>query len=87
LISGLEEGDFVVQWTGNDMLVAKRGIPAKIVRLDLISGRQQDFKDIAPPDPAGIQILPLIRFSVDRKSYAYSYYRVLSDLYVVEGLK
>lgn len=86
-ISGMEEGDFVVQSTGTDMLVAKRGIPAKIVHLDLSSGRQQNFKDIAPPEPAGIQILPLIRFSADRKSYAYSYYRVLSDLYVVEGLK
>jgi hypothetical protein len=86
-IAGLEEGDFFVQWNGTDMLVAKSGIPAKIVRLDLSSGHQQDFKEIAPPEPAGIQSLPLIRFSADRKSYAYSYYRVLSDLYVVEGLK
>ena len=87
LLPGLEVGENIVQWNGADMLVAERGLPAKIVRFDPTTGRRQDWKVIAPPDPAGIQFLPFIRFSADRKSYAYSYYRVLSDLYVVEGLK
>jgi hypothetical protein len=28
-----------------------------------------------------------LRFSADRKSYAYNYFRILSDLYVVDGLR
>jgi Tol biopolymer transport system component len=87
LLPGFDAGDVVVQWNDTGMLVAKRGIPTKIVRLDANTSRQQDWKVIASPDPAGIQSLPVMRFSADRKSYAYSYYRVLSDLYVVEGLK
>jgi hypothetical protein len=31
--------------------------------------------------------IPVIKFSGDGKSYAYSVGRTLSDLYVVEGLK
>ena len=87
LLPGLDEGDVIVQWNDAGMLVATRGVPTKIVRLDPTTGRRQGWKEIAPPDPAGIQSLPVIRFSADHQSYAYSYYRVLSDLYVVEGLK
>lgn len=38
-------------------------------------------------DPAGVQNVVSIRFSADQKAYAYSILRVLSDLYVVDGLK
>jgi hypothetical protein len=39
-----------------------------------------------PSEPAGVQSIPLIRFSADGKSYAYSIDRILSDLFVVDGL-
>jgi len=34
-----------------------------------------------------VQSMPGLRFSADVKSYAYSTGRILSDLYVVDGLK
>ena len=49
--------------------------------------KRQPFKEIAPADPAGVQSIANIRFSADGKAYAYSTLRVLSDLYVVEGMK
>jgi len=55
--------------------------------VDLATGRREDWKELAPSDPAGVKTISPVRFSADGKSYAYSYYRVLSDLYVVEGLK
>jgi len=87
--AGLQEGDFIVQWNAGarNLLVATRGVPARIVRVDLASGHREEWKEITPSDPAGIENLPSIRFSADGKSYAYSYYRDLSELYVVEGLK
>ena len=36
---------------------------------------------------AGVQGITSIRFSADGKSYTYSVGRILSDLYVVDGLK
>ena len=72
---------------GKSLLVASRGIPLKLFRLDLASGHREPWTEIAPADPAGAQGIPTIRFSADGKSYAYSTFRVLSDLYVVEGLK
>jgi eukaryotic-like serine/threonine-protein kinase len=72
---------------GKSVLVRTRSIPVKITRIDLATGRRQPFKEIVPADPAGAQSVPSLRFSADGKSYAYSLGRMLSDLYVVDGLK
>ena len=72
---------------GKSFLMAVPGVPVKIERVDVASGRREPWKQIAPADPAGVQGIPGIKFSADGKSYAYSTFRVLSDLYVVEGLK
>jgi Tol biopolymer transport system component len=62
-------------------------LPARIVRLDLASGKEAPYKDLVPADATGIVDLVIIRVTRDGRSYASSYGRVLSDLYVVEGLK
>ncbi len=72
---------------GKSVLVRTRTVPAKIMQVDLATGRRQAFKEIVPADPAGAQSIPSMRFSEDGKSYAYSLGRFLSDLYVVDGLK
>jgi Tol biopolymer transport system component len=72
---------------GKSLLVATRGIPLKIAHVDLATGHREPWKEIAPADPAGVQSIVGIKFSADGKSYAYSTLRVLSDLYVVDGLK
>jgi len=72
---------------GKSVLARTRGLPLKITRIDLASGKRTPFKEIVPSDPAGVQSIVGIRFSADGKSYAYSLGRWLSDLYVVDGLK
>jgi eukaryotic-like serine/threonine-protein kinase len=72
---------------GKSLLIRNRNIPVKVTRVDLATGRREPFKEIIPADPAGVQSIPLLLFSADGKSYAYSSMRVLSDLYVVDGLK
>ena len=69
------------------VLVINRSIPVKVMRVDLATGRRDPWMDIVPADPAGAQSIPDVKFSADGKSYAYSVVRLLSDLYVVEGLK
>ena len=69
------------------LLLRAHTIPADVTRVDIRSGRRELWKQIVPPDAAGVQSIPVIRFSADGKSYAYSIFRILSDLYVVDQLK
>jgi len=43
--------------------------------------------EIAPPDRAGLLLIRAVRVYDDGRAYAYGYRRLLSDLYLVEGLK
>jgi len=72
---------------GKNLLTATHGVPLRIALVDLATGRRQPWKEIAPADLAGVLGISTIKFSADGKSYAYSTLRVLSDLYVVDGLK
>jgi eukaryotic-like serine/threonine-protein kinase len=69
------------------VLAMKYDVPVKVTRIDLATGRRDPWMEIVPADPAGVQSIPDVRFSADGKSYAYSVVRLLSDLYVVDGLK
>jgi len=85
----LHEEDFVMRFDpdGKSVLVSQRGIPATISRVFLDGGRREQIRQIAPADLAGVEDIYHPIVSADTKSYAYSYYRVLSELWVVEGLK
>ena len=85
----LKDNDLLIQFDpdGKSVLVRQRGVPARVARVYLSSGRREELQQIAPADPAGVLSIASIRFSADGKSYAYSYYRTLSELWVVDGLK
>lgn len=72
---------------GKSLLVEQRGNPVVIWRVFLNSTRREKLKTLVPSDAAGIVSVAGARFSADRKTYAYTYFRILSDLYVVDGLK
>ncbi len=89
-VRGLEPGELPVQWSddGRALYVLKpEGLPAKLFRLDLETGQRSLWKEIAPSDPAGVFGIEPIRLTRDGKSYVYSYRRLLTDLYLVGGLK
>ena len=89
-ISGLAPGQVPIGWTGDggSLYVYQPGeIPAKVYRLELAAGRSTFVEELVPPDPAGVTFIRPPHFSGDGKAYAYSYTRILSDLYLAEGLK
>jgi tRNA A-37 threonylcarbamoyl transferase component Bud32/Tol biopolymer transport system component len=89
-IPGLLPGEFPLRYTadGRSIYVWKRGdLPARISRLDLESGKREVWKDLLPADPAGVERISNVLVTPDGKGYAYCYARLLSDLFVVEGLK
>jgi Tol biopolymer transport system component len=88
-VEGILRNEQPIQWDSDNkhLLVAGRQIPETVFRLDPESGQRQPWKQITGIDPAGLESIATIRFDASGNAYAYSYYRVLSELYVVEGLK
>jgi eukaryotic-like serine/threonine-protein kinase len=89
-IPGLEPGEVPSAFAadGSSLYVYRPGeLPAKVYRLNLATGRKQLWKELMPPDPAGVYFIRPPHFSQDGDAYAYSYARLLSDLYVMDGIK
>ena len=55
--------------------------------MDVASGRREPWKDLAPSDLSGLVLITRIFLTPDAKSYAYNYRRILSELYMAEGLR
>jgi len=89
LIAGLLPGEVPVAWSADGHLYVYRGgeLPAKVYRLDIASGSRTLWKQLMPPDPAGVEYVGPILPAPGGTAYAYGYRRLLSDLYLVEGLK
>jgi hypothetical protein len=62
------------------------GLPVSVARLDVVTGRLEPWRWIGPTELSGIMRVNALSIAADG-AYAYSFSRVLSDLYVVSGLK
>ena len=72
---------------GSSSCSAKARFPKRIQKLDLATGRVEPWKELTLEDLAGVVRIDPVRVAPDGRSWAYSYIRVLSNLYVVEGLR
>jgi hypothetical protein len=52
-----------------------------------MTGRRQLVYTLAPSDAAGLWNVDPVLLSPDGKSYVYSDYKMLSDLYVASGVR
>jgi Tol biopolymer transport system component len=89
-IAGLADDDEVIRWgpTEDSLYVDRPGeLPTRIYRLDLRSGRKEPVKELLPSDPAGITGPVRIFMTRDARAYVYGVNRILSSLFLVEGLK
>jgi Tol biopolymer transport system component len=88
-IPGVDTNDLVAQFgaEARSLYVYHRGeIPMKVYRVDVSTGRRELWRSLMPADPGGVsEIGPLP--TVSGESYAYSYGRTLSDLYILDGMK
>jgi eukaryotic-like serine/threonine-protein kinase len=88
-VPNTQPGENPVQWTsdGKSLLVGSSEIPVNVFIIDLTTGQRRLFKSFALPDPTGLFDSSPPNFSSDLKSYVYSFTRITSDLYVVDGLR
>ncbi len=89
VVPNTEPGDEPQQWTpdGKSLLVGHREVPARVYTINLATKERKLLRTFAPADSTGLFANATPTFSSDLKGYVYVYQRMLSDLYVVDGLK
>jgi hypothetical protein len=89
-IPGLNGPDVPVGWITTGLLVARPDDPASalgsIYRVDTATGRQSLWKSVLPRERAGLMKFTSFRVTPDGLSYAHSWHRALSSLYLADGL-
>ena len=88
-VPGVGAGDNPVRFDadGRHLFVASSAeMPPRIDRVEIATGARSLWKELRPPDPAGIIYFGGIVTTPDGSRYAYTYARSMSDLYLVEGI-
>ena len=65
----------------------RRELPGRIFRVEVAGGKREPWRTLLPTDPAGVRVIGNIHVTPDGASYAYTYSRILSELYLVTGLR
>ena len=89
-VPGLSSDDQVIRWTADGLslyVFRSDTFPFRIEGLDLASGRRVLVRDVAPVDRAGALQCDGAALTDDLKSYAYSYSRLMSQMFVVKGAR
>jgi hypothetical protein len=88
-VHGLPPASGLLRWagTGRELFVRVGSLPVKILRFNIETGRADLWRTLIPADLSGVGDLFEIALTPDGQSYCYSYVRVLSALFVVDGLK
>jgi eukaryotic-like serine/threonine-protein kinase len=91
-VPGVAEGERPVQWSSDGVSLYVKGrteffSQARVFRLDLETGERVLWRELLPEDSAGVVGIIGVCVTPDGSSYAYDYQRVLSDVYMGEGLK
>ena len=88
-VSGMSAGDSPSRWSKDESTVyvahPGRGTTDVYV-VNLVTGWRTLLYRLAPTDRAGVTDGPSVQLTPDGRSYAYSYFRILSDLYSISSL-
>jgi hypothetical protein len=83
-------GDDLIQWSDDGRFLYVRGpgdSELEFFRLNLATGRREPWKRIEAADPVGLISIAAVHMTPDGRSYAYSYWKTLTELYLVDNLK
>jgi len=88
VVPGVTQADAAFGWTadGRSLYGGRPGLPFKLEKIDIETGRRTLFKELAPPDRSGVGMIGLY-FSVnvlaDGRGYAYLFIRSVDMLYAM----
>lgn len=90
-LPGFADEEVPLQWSADGRAIflgTLEGLPARIWRVDLATGRRTLWKELLPADTTGVSRLNNVCVNPEGSAYAYSFMRILtSDLYLMEGWK
>jgi serine/threonine protein kinase/DNA-binding beta-propeller fold protein YncE len=89
-IPNLEPGFFPVQWSEDNSSVygyISGHIPTKVYKVNLATGKKTLLQELLPETTAGAVTITSVCITPDGSRFAYSYYQVLSNLYIISGLR
>jgi serine/threonine protein kinase/dipeptidyl aminopeptidase/acylaminoacyl peptidase len=89
-VAGVETGEVPIQWSADAaslFVYRPTTLPAQVYRINLATGAREPWKQFTPTDPAGVYKITPICIAPDGSSYAYDALRIMSDLYVADGLR
>jgi eukaryotic-like serine/threonine-protein kinase len=87
-VTALGRDEHIVNWSRDSKSVfsAQTGTSAPVTRIDIASGTRTHWNTLRMADSAGVMILAVV-LARDGESYAYTYSKPQTDLYLVTGLK
>jgi Tol biopolymer transport system component len=86
----LDSDDLPLQWSADESFLYVQRVgqwPPTVDRVNTITSKREQWKTIQPADPSGVDSVLRILVTPDGKSYCHDYVRILSELFIVEGLK
>jgi hypothetical protein len=89
-VPGLAETDIPLCWTtdGRELIVARyESSPPRVERVEVATGRTRPWTGLRRSRPSGLLGDYRVLVTPDGAAYAYSYFRSMTDLYLVTGLK
>ena len=89
-IPGTTRDDQVVRWhaDGRSVLAYRSSeVPAVVDRIDVSTGKREFVRRITAADPTGVLNVREVLLSEDGKAHAYTFRRMLSRLFLVQGAK
>ena len=87
-LKNLDEDFSLVRWTGDGetfFIRRRRELPAVIYKYDPATGTMEKWLKLMPRDAAGVNQIVSLKLTPDGKTYAYSFKRESSDLYLMEN--
>ena len=89
-VVGVEKGEIPIQFSadGASLFVYRPvALPARVHRVQLATGQREVWRELTAADPAGVYKIAPIAIAPDGNAYAYTALRVLSELYLTEGVR
>jgi Tol biopolymer transport system component len=89
-VPDLERGDYPFAWSedGHTLYAFRHGeVPCTVYRVDLATRRKEVWKVLGPSDLTGVPHIGRVQITPDGSGYAYGHIRLLSELYLVQGVR
>lgn len=86
----LDSDDRPLRWSNDGSILyvwRTAAWPPVVDRVNASTNQREPWKTIQPADPAGVDSILRILVTQDGRSYCHDYVRILSELFVVEGLR